>query len=97
MDSNPESRHNFEVTASHDIRGGGTGGEFAHNLLSTGTEPWNKWFASTSHAEIYFKYQHNVVVDGLGFRAANDAQYRDPTFISAFYWDNYHDKWINFY
>jgi hypothetical protein len=57
MDLNPESRHKFSVSASHDIMGGGTGGEFAHNLLSTGTEPWNKWFAFTAHAEIYFKYE----------------------------------------
>lgn len=31
------------LAVAGDIRGGGTGREFAANLLSTGTEVWNKW------------------------------------------------------
>ncbi len=35
------------LTAAGDVtKGGGTGREFLSNLLSLGTEPWNKWYHS---------------------------------------------------
>ena len=33
------------VKSSHSVQGGGTGREFRENILKSGTEAWNKWYA----------------------------------------------------
>jgi len=95
MDKNPLSAYGV-VTASHDVRGGGTGAEFAQNLLSTGTQAWNKWYALTNNAEVFITFKSNVIIDGLSYRAANDCPWRDPSLITAFYFDSDLNKWIKF-
>ena len=46
-------RYTFEesevaVTAEHDVMGGGTGREYACNLLNPGHSDWNKWYQNSS-------------------------------------------------
>lgn len=36
----------FHIISYLDICGGGTGKEYLHNLMSEGTEEWNKWVHS---------------------------------------------------
>ena len=76
--------------------GGGTGGEFAQNLLLHGTEDWNKWFAFSNYADVFIEYTQNIIIDGLSLRAANDCDWRDPDFITAYYFDTLENKWIKF-
>jgi hypothetical protein len=83
------------VTATHSVNGGGTGNEFPRNLLLEGTEPWNKWYEHTSnHADVYIDFTEAITFSGFGYRMANDVPNRDPSVITAFYWDASNDKWV---
>lgn len=69
--------------------------EYPQNLLMTGTEPWNKWVQiSTNRASVFIDYNTPLVYSGFGFRAANDAEWRDPTIITVSFWDASRDNWV---
>jgi hypothetical protein len=56
------------------------------NLLSSGTEPWNKWCQTVSnHSWIEVSLTDEIEVAGLGFKSANDCPERDPDEIDVSY------------
>ena len=68
-----------KLTVAGDIRGGGTGREYAKNLLGVGTEAWNKWLherTNSSWVELAFNAPQRVA--GYGLCSANDFPVRDP-------------------
>ncbi len=70
----------LQLTAAGDVRGGGTGREFLENLLSEGTQSWNKWlhlYATQSWVHIRIS-SGPAAICGYGMCSANDCPERDP-------------------
>ena len=74
------------VTAEHTVKsGGGTGGEFPKNLVSSGTEIWNKWYEDkSSESWVEVQLPTEVQVLGFGFKSANDFPHRDPDQVDIY-------------
>mmetsp|Transcript_6197 Transcript_6197/g.22032 ORF Transcript_6197/g.22032 Transcript_6197/m.22032 type:complete len:269 (-) Transcript_6197:62-868(-) len=81
----PRARLVDGLTVSHDVRGGGTGLEFARNLLVDGNEGWNKWFAhptTTAWIKLGVRRVEGAPPSrlvGYAVKSANDCPGRDPT------------------
>jgi hypothetical protein len=72
------------VEAEYSVEGGGTGKEFPANLLSDGTEGWNKWYECSNDSS-WIKIENNEYLEirGLGFKSANDCPHRDPDEVTV--------------
>ena len=80
--SEPIPAARVNITASHDCRGGGTGREYVTNLLSNGTENWNKWFTDggmSSSAWVQQQFPVPFRIVSYTLCSANDCPRRDPT------------------
>lgn len=74
----------LQLTANHDVNGGGTGKEFVRNLANDGTEGWNKWYSGSPTLPIVVEQQflaphESMCIGEYKVCSANDAPERDPT------------------
>jgi len=69
----------MSVEVSYCCQGGGTGREFAKNLLIPGDAGWNKWYGATSGKQwIIVKIGKPKYIRCYGLKSANDCDNRDP-------------------
>lgn len=70
------------ISVAGDAAGGGTGMEFKENLLSDGTEDWNKWLhpGYVTESWILMEFSEDTTVNLSGYKvcSANDSPNRDP-------------------
>jgi len=73
----------ISYNASHDANGGGTQGEFVHNLGQSGMECWNKWFSGCSSSNrvytLTLTFAVPFKVHKYSLQSANDCINRSPT------------------
>ena len=81
-------KQDVRVTCQFDVRGGGTGREFADNLMKPEANDWCKWYAGNcfeSQSWVLIDMNQDIEVDGFGFTSANDFDDRDPQFAEIHY------------
>lgn len=67
-------------SARGDVRGGGTGREFVHNLGIDGKLPWNKWYDASAPGSSWVQASlgRPARLVGYALMSGNDCPHRDP-------------------
>ena len=81
-------KQDANVSCQFDVRGGGTGREYAENLILPLASDWCKWYAGgcvDGQSWTLIDMNSEIEIDGFGFTSANDCEDRDPQFAEIHY------------